>query len=349
VTPTGRLLEWYLANARRLPWRTEPRDPYAVLVSELMLQQTQVERVRSRFETFIERFPTLRALAAASEPEVLALWSGLGYYRRARLLHQLAREVVAGSGELPSSAEELRQLPGVGPYTAAAVASLAFGVAVPVVDGNVIRVAARVLGWDGDPRTAAARRVVADWVSELLAEGSPAAVNEAIMELGATVCLPSSPRCEVCPLEQDCRAREGGHPDRFPIPRRVRAPVHLRWVAACCVDSGGRWLLRQVKDGPILRGLWLPPIAELGEGELAAKRAQALVSELAPARVEELSELRHSITHRRIRVLPVLLAVDRTPADVEGRWIDPENHRLPTSSLFQKLFSVNDLRRRSGA
>lgn len=348
MTPTERLLAWYRANARRLPWRAEPRDPYAVLVSELMLQQTQVDRVRPRFENFIERFPTIQELAKAPESEVLALWSGLGYYRRARQLHRLAREVAAGSGELPSSPEALRSLPGVGPYTSAAVASLAFGAAEPVVDGNVIRVAARVLGWDGDPRTASGRRFVADWVSGLFAQAPPGAVNEALMELGATVCLPSSPRCERCPLGQDCRARKDGAPERFPAPRRVRAPIHLKWVAACCVDSEGRWLLRQLKDGPILRGLWLPPIAELGDGEIAADRAGALVPELVPAGVRELGELRHSITHRRIRVLPVLLTVDGVPAKLEGRWIDPHNHRLPTSSLFWKLISVNELQRSSG-
>ena len=151
------LLAWFEANARVLPWRGSPRDPYLVLVSEIMLQQTQVDRVIPRFVEFADRFPNFNRLAAASEEEVLTLWSGLGYYRRARMLHRLAREVLSRGGKLPSTAAELETLPGVGPYTAAAVASLAFGEGVPVLDGNVMRVGARVLAMTDDPRSAAGR------------------------------------------------------------------------------------------------------------------------------------------------------------------------------------------------
>ncbi len=342
--PTAeRLLAWFRANARDLPWRWEPRDPYRVLVSELMLQQTQVDRVVPRFARFLERFPDLDALAEASEEEVLAAWSGLGYYRRARLLHRLARQVVAAGGELPAAPADLRRLPGVGPYTAAAVASLAFGAAEPAVDGNVIRVASRVLASTKDGRTAAGRREVERWVSSLYPDGAPGPINEALIELGATVCLAVAPRCSACPLAPECRASAEGRPEAYPAPRRRRGPVRLTWVAACCVDRTGRWLLRRVDEGPILRGLWLPPLAELVDGESPADRARTLVPLPLAAPPMQLEAVRHAITHRRIQVLPVLLRVAAGQGRVGGRWVDPDDLRLPTSSLLEKLLKKSAL------
>ena len=344
MTLAGRILAWYRDHARPLPWRSEPRDPYRVLVSELMLQQTQVDRVADRFEAFIAAFPDLTTLAAACEEEVLAAWSGLGYYRRARMLHRLAREVTAGSGTLPTSAAGLAKLPGVGPYTAAAVASLAFGEAVPVVDGNVLRVASRALAVAGDTRTAAGRASIVRWLRPLVEEGPPGLVNEALMELGATVCRPVAPSCERCPLATDCRARAAGRPERYPPPRPRRSELCVTWAAACCVDGRGRWLVRQVTEGPILRGLWLPPIVELEPGEHPEEAARRLVPEhlLAPPR--RLTAVRHSITHRRITVQPFRLALStRSAASVVGRWVDPASDSVPTSSLFYKLIHSNEL------
>jgi A/G-specific adenine glycosylase len=344
VTESERLLAWFRANARDLPWRATPRDPYLVLVSETMLQQTQVDRVVPRFDAFIEAFPTLEALAAASQDDVLEKWSGLGYYRRARMLHQLAREVVGGTGRLPASAAALGALPGVGPYTAAAVASLAFGEPVPVVDGNVIRVAARVLAMPGDPRAADGRREVVDWVASLMVDADPGAVNEALMELGATVCVPAAPACNECPLAPPCRARAEGRPERYPPPRKRRAPVDLRWVAACCVDGRGRWLVREVVDGPILRGLWLPPLADLPDSRSAVEQALELVPIALAETPQPLPVVRHSITHRRIRVYPVrMVATAAGRLETGGRWVDPVNGGFPTSSLFMKLIRINTL------
>jgi len=338
------LIDWFRRNARVLPWRDEPRDPYRVVVSELMLQQTQVDRVVPRFEELVRRFPGWRQLAAASEDEVLAAWSGLGYYRRARLLHRLARDVVDAGGELPSTAAELEALPGIGPYTAAAVASLVHGERVPVLDGNVIRVASRQLGFDRNPRTADGRRTLGGWVDGLLGEGSAGVVNEALMELGATLCGPGSPDCGRCPIADGCRARLLGRPEAFPPGRRRRSTVELSWVAACCVDASGRWLLCRVTEGPILRGLWLPPLDDLLDGQRAADRATELMPFSLSARPRVLAPVRHSITHRRIQVIPVRLDVAATDGvGVDGRWVDPVNHRLPTSSLLDKLFSANDL------
>ncbi len=341
------LLTWFETNARSLPWRSQPRDPYHVLVSEFMLQQTQVERVVDYFTAFISRFPDLARLAEASEEEVLATWSGLGYYRRARMLHILAREVIAGPGALPTTAEDLRRLPGIGPYTAAAVASLAFDEAVPVLDGNVMRAVARVLAMDADPRSADGRRSLESWVSGLMAGSRPGAVNEALMELGATVCTPTAPDCGRCPINGECLARAAGAQEAFPKPRRRRASVAVRWVAACCVSADGRWLLRRIDGGPILRGLWLPPLGELQGSDDPVRVAAGLVPCSDPTGGEAASPVRHAITHRRIEIVPVRFAAEIPGSVGEGwRWADPRNPEVPTSSLLAKLVeSCDDLTR----
>jgi len=332
------LLTWYLANARDLPWRRAPRDPYHVLVSEFMLQQTQVDRVVPRFVEFVDRFPNLDRLAAASEEEVLTAWSGLGYYRRARMLHRLAREVLSRGGGLPSSATELETLPGVGPYTAAAVASLAFGDAVPVLDGNVMRVGARVLTMADNPRSVVGRRRLLSWIYGLMDGNPPGQVNEALMELGAVVCTPSEPACGSCPFLGTCGARAEGRPEAYPQPRRRRATVALRWVAACALDPERRWLLRRVDDGPILRGLWLPPIAEITMGVDPVAAAMRLLPDRAFLKAEIGPPVRHNITHRKIDVVPVRVEIDHVqPPSDDWRWLDPDDPGVPTSSLLAKL------------
>jgi len=344
VNDADRLIDWFRRNRRDLPWRDEPRQAYRVLVSELMLQQTQVDRVVPRFDDFVRRFPNWHRLAKASEDEVLAAWSGLGYYRRARLLHRLAREVVDRGGELPETAAELEMLPGIGPYTAAAVASLVHGERVPVLDGNVARVAARQLTFGGDPRSAAGRSTLMGWVCGLHEGRSAGEVNEALMELGATLCRPTAPECDACPISGGCNARRLGRAEEFPIPRARRPTVDLGWVAACCIDETGRWLLRRVSQGPILRGLWLPPIAHLANPDRAIETALDMVPLRPSAAPRRLQAVRHSITHRRISVTPVRIDVVRTDAaGIDGRWADPAEADLPTSSLLQKLFSVKDL------
>jgi len=204
------LLDWYAQNRRDLPWR-QSLDPYAIWVSEIMLQQTRVAVVVERYKAFLTRFPTLVSLALADEQEVLALWSGLGYYRRARMLHKAARFVAdRHRGNLPVSAEELRALPGIGAYTAAAIASIAHGEPVAVVDGNVERVLCRLAGWEEGSRSgggAVLRRKVETLAGELLYAAQPGEFNQALMELGATVCLPRNPQCLVCPWADGCATR----------------------------------------------------------------------------------------------------------------------------------------------
>ena len=338
---SGKLLDWYRKHARILPWRREPRNPYHVVVSEFMLQQTQVDRVVPRFASFVERFPSFEALARASEEQVLAEWSGLGYYRRARMLHRVARQVAEKREGLPRSAAELANLPGIGPYTAAAVASLAFGEAEAVLDGNVIRVGARVLALEPDPRSAEGRSRLRIWVGELMAGEDPGQINEALMELGATVCTPSGPGCGHCPLGPDCDARKLGRQAEFPQPRRRRPTESLHWVAACIVASDGSWLVREIGEGPVLRGLWLPPLAALDEGAEPSEIASGLVpfEVTSPARTG--TEIRHNITHRKIDVTPVRFDIEKVEPHADAwRWVDPVDPGVPTSSLFTKLVAA---------
>ena len=243
-----RLLDWYVRCRRNLPWR-QSADSYAIWVSEIMLQQTRVTVVVERYQLFMKRFPTLVSLALADEQKVLALWSGLGYYRRARLLHKTAQFVAANfGGNLPERAEQLRILPGIGAYTAAAIASIAHGERVAVVDGNVERVLCRVAGWDSGSRKgggATLRRKIENLAGRLLDPAQPGDFNQAIMELGATVCSPRNPQCLVCPLAEDCKT-QGEH--KTP----QRAPMISRSVAyALCVRTGQA---REDRRGASTRG-----------------------------------------------------------------------------------------------
>ena len=217
------LLEWYARNRRDLPWRRS-RDPYAIWVSEIMLQQTRVAVVIERYQAFMARFPSLVSLALAPEQEVLALWSGLGYYGRARNLHKAAQFVAnRHRGTLPATAEELRTLPGIGAYTAAAIASIAHGERVAVVDGNVVRVLCRMAGWKAGNGGAALKRKIEELAAQLVDPKYPGDFNQALMELGATVCQPRNPQCLVCPFSADCMTR--GEHETSPRPRMLSKEV----------------------------------------------------------------------------------------------------------------------------
>ena len=227
-----KLLDWYTINRRDLPWRRNPA-PYAVWVSEIMLQQTRVAVVVERFQSFLRRFPTVVALALAPEQDVLAEWSGLGYYRRARMLHKAAQFLAANNeGNLPTRAAELRTLPGIGPYTAAAIASIAHHEAVAVVDGNVERVLCRLEGWEhGRPGgTAGLARKIESHAQALVDPVRPGDFNQAVMELGATVCTPRNPQCVVCPLVADCKTK--GEHKTAPRPQMLRPRGGLRSLPA---------------------------------------------------------------------------------------------------------------------
>jgi A/G-specific adenine glycosylase len=295
------LLAWYDRARRDLPWRRAP-SPYKTLVSELMLQQTVVATVEPYFDRFIERFPDFAALAAASEDDVTAAWSGLGYYRRARNLHAAARVVVADhGGRLPRDEEALRALPGVGPYTAAAIAAIAFGARTFALDGNGARVAARL--WavrDSIDRPATREALRALGHAEVPA-ARPGDFNQAVMELGATVCGPRAPACDACPLAPKCRAHAEGLTTRLPTrsPRRGKALVR---VACCaCVDAAGRVLLVRRPAG-LLAGTWALPTVELEGDDDAPDAARGVVRALGvtAGRLVALGAVRHIFTHRDV-------------------------------------------------
>ncbi len=343
------LLAWYGRSRRDLPWRRDP-TPYRVWVSEVMLQQTRVEVVVPRYLRFLERFPDIRSLARAGEEEVLAEWSGLGYYRRARSLHAAARSIVERhGGEVPGDLGALRKLPGFGPYTAGAVLSIAFNLPEPIVDGNVVRVLTRLRRIGGDPERSPVRRKVWDLARSLLPRGKASDWNQALMELGALVCLPSSPRCGECPLESLCRARSAGDVERFPATGRPR-PTEEVFLWSAVVESRGRHLLeRRGREGPgYLRGLWGFPTIEARSGEGPAALAKHLEEGLgAAARPKgSLGKFSHSITYRRITLEALRFEVRRArlrrgPGAGGSRlaWHSLERlgKDLPSSSLALKV------------
>jgi A/G-specific adenine glycosylase len=265
------LLIWYERNRRDLPWRNSG-DPYAIWISEVMLQQTRVAVVIDRFQAFLQRFPSIAVLAQAAEQDVLALWSGLGYYRRARMLHKAAQFVAEHhEGKLPDSAEQLRLLPGIGAYTAAAIASIAYGEPVAVVDGNVERVLCRMAGWEAGSRAGGAvlKRKIGHMAAELVDPERPGDFNQALMELGATLCLPRNPHCLVCPLCSDCKTRgEHKRPPRASMLSREIAhalAVRSSREAGKARVHGGREVLLEQRPASVsvMPGMWeLPKLLE---------------------------------------------------------------------------------------
>ena len=313
------LLAWFDAHARDLPWR-RTADPYAIWVSEIMLQQTRVNAVLDHYARFMARFPTVQALAAAEEPEVLAIWSGLGYYRRARMLHKAA-QVVANelAGAMPETAEALRNLPGIGEYTSAAIASIAFGEPVAVVDGNVERAVLRLTAME----PAANGKRVRETAQTLLDRDRPGDPNQAMMELGATLCLPRNPLCLECPVQALCRTR-GEHPT---IPRKKQhsKPIHFAFVERKKRKNSTEILLEQrPHDASLMAGMWELPHLETTE----ADASRLLLS------------LRHAITTTNYQVSILSFAPEeeqQLPRHKTRRWIKAEVlPTLPLTGLARK-------------
>jgi A/G-specific adenine glycosylase len=316
-----------------------------VLVSEVMLQQTRVEAVAPRFDAFLRRWPTPAAMAAAREEEVVAAWSGLGYYRRARSLHAAARALVERhGGRFPADAAALRALPGVGDYTAGAVGSLALGLPLPLVDGNVARVLARLFAVRGDPRRGGAARRLRDLAAALVPREGAGPWNEGLMELGALVCVPATPRCPLCPLREECAARARGLEGRIPeIPARKPAR-DLRLAAALVRDGAGRTLLLRRPDGGLLGGTWELPCAEVREGgDPVASLGDALRERLGGRwTVGALrARVRHSILDRRITLEAYeARRAGRLPRPADSLFAAPEDlAALPLSSLVTKTLA----------
>jgi A/G-specific adenine glycosylase len=340
-----RLLAWFDRSKRDLPWR-QTKDPYGIWVSEVMLQQTQVDRVVRYWTRFLERFPTVQALAAAELHEVLGLWTGLGYYSRARNLHAAAKEIVEKhGGQLPDGVEPLLTLPGFGRYTAGAVASIAFDLEAPLVDGNVARVFSRLLEIDGAPGEKA--REAALWAAaEALVVGErPGDWNQALMELGATVCVPQNPLCLVCPVRASCRALASGRVAELPPPKKPPKRKRLE-LAVAIARQGDQVLLARREEKGLFGGLWEMPAIELEAGARGDARLQVLLGKKATIG-PELSVLERTLTHRDLvlRLHPVQLPkkLARPPKGyLEWRWIAPgELGALGMSTAMQGALELS--------
>ncbi len=323
------LLAWYRAHPRPMPWRGHP-DPYAVWVSEIMLQQTQVETVRPYFTRFLEAFPDIAALAAAEDGPLLKAWEGLGYYTRARNLRKAAQRVMAEhGGTLPQEPAALRALPGIGDYTAAAIASLAFGAPTPVVDGNVARVFARRNLLGDDFRKPAPRRALAAWLTpHIEASGAPADFNQAMMDLGARVCTPRNPACLVCPLRPQCQAHATGRQGDFPHTPPARALPERRATVLLLRDCHGRLLLARHPGERLLAGLWELPTRESVPFPLPRTR-------LAGTHRQTFSHFRQTLTVRQA-TLPLDGAAAALPPDLV--WCD-DPASLPLTTATRKILA----------
>ena len=297
-----RLLAWYRQHKRDLPWRGG--TPYAVWVSEIMLQQTQVATVIPFFERFMARFPTVEALAAAPIEEVLKQWAGLGYYARARNRHRAAQIVVEQyGGRIPDTPEEIEQLPGIGRYTAGAILSIAYNIPRPLVDANVVRALSRVFGLRGDPKSSANAAALWSLAEQLVPPDAPGDFNQALMELGALICEPAEPKCEGCPLLADCVAGNSPDPSALPEIPPGRATISVTHSAALIRDESGRVLITQRPLHGLWGGLWEFPRVVCASGESPQEGAARAAREGAGVEVSvgpRIGKVKHGVTHHRI-------------------------------------------------
>ena len=302
-TFAARLLAWYARHKRDLPWRRDTHDPYRVWISETLLQQTQVVTVIPYYERFLARFPNVRALASARLDDVLKAWEGAGYYARARNLHRAAKEIVTRfGGKIPSNVEELLALPGIGRYTAGAIASIAFQRDAPVLDGNVTRVLCRYFKMENDPKSAETQKELWELARLLLPRGRAGDFNQALMELGATVCVPRDPQCSVCPLKRSCLARQLKLQDKLPTKRAKRKLPHHE-IAVGIIWKRGRILIARRPAEKLLGGLWEFPGGHREKNETLEKCVAREVCEelgIKIAVVEKFAKIDHAYSHFKI-------------------------------------------------
>ena len=325
---TQGILNWYSQNARDLPWRNT-RDPYKIWLSEIILQQTRVAQGLPYYQKFVEHFSTVQELASAKQEEVLLLWQGLGYYSRARNLHACAQKVVKDfDGNFPSSYKELLSLPGIGPYTAAAIASFAFDLPYPAVDGNLIRVFSRLFGIYHVPNSPASQKEVNLLANELMTGSSPSTFNQAMMEMGAMMCTPKVPQCESCPVREHCYAYANKVVNQLPVPK-AKIKVRDRYFYYVIVYSQGLYAIEQRKGKDIWENLFQFPLIEaphvLEEGEVKKevnKRfPKSLVQKISPER-------KHILSHQRLHARFVEVELkNKADASESYLWVQKEDFK----------------------
>ncbi len=334
----GPLLQWYETNARTLPWRQDP-TPYHVWISEIMLQQTRVEAVKEYYRRFLDRLPTVEALAQADEDQLMKLWQGLGYYNRARNLQKAARMIQEEyQGHFPREYEELLKLPGIGEYTAGAIASMAFGKPVPAVDGNVYRIYTRLKADASDITRGPVRQRIRQEIQEIVPEKEAGAFNQAWMDLGALVCLPNgAPHCSSCPLASCCRAACQGNPQAYPVkPAKKERRQEERTVLL--LEYQGKYLLQKRPDQGLLAGLWEFPSQE---GRLGLGQLQDMLSEwdAQEDEIELLGKGKHVFSHVEWHMLGYLIHLRKLPDALrEETWSTPEE--------MQEIYSIPSAFRR---
>ena len=316
----AQLLEWYRREARSLPWREAP-SPYRTWLSEIMLQQTRVATVVPYFEAFLARWPTVEDLARAPQEDVLGAWSGLGYYSRARNLHRAA-QAVADRGGFPTTPKELESLPGVGRYTAGAIASIAMGQDAPLVDGNVERVLSRLFRLEDDPRSPGGVRALWLLAEKLLVRGSAGDWNQALMELGALICLPGTPECASCPVTSHCRSHGTDFARSLPNKARRKKPKKIHGACVVITREDGAVLLQRRPDTGLLGAMWGPPGPSMTEGpkDVAALSSWA-EGQKGDLRIQgRVGEVRHVFTHRDLTMGIWRGAWDRAPVGENLAW-----------------------------
>ena len=339
---SSRLLAWYGREGRDLPWR-HTRDPYRIWLSEIMLQQTTVAAVIPYYKKFLEHLPTVDALASASLDDVITLWAGLGYYSRARNLHQAARQVVSErGGTFPDNLESLTALPGVGRSTAGAILAIAFDKPAPILDGNVRRVLVRLFAWMEDPRSSHADKQLWSWAEALTPEEKSHHYTQAIMDLGATICTPREAKCGNCPLQEICQARKQGLTMVLPVSRKKRK-LPVRQQVALVVRSAEGVLLRQRPPEGFLGGLWEFPTADLPQGLDPEQAAARLCSELfLHGALEKVRDVRHAYSHFKLELTVFEVAAEPLGVITEEsayRWFcELELEHLPLHGAHRKAY-----------
>jgi A/G-specific adenine glycosylase len=350
----GALLDWFAESAQDLPWR-RTKDPYAIWISEIMLQQTRVPTVVPYYQRFLTRFPTVKQLARARVDTVIKLWEGLGYYSRARNLHQAAKEIVARfGGRLPQSREELLALPGIGRYTAGAVASIAFGRREPLVDGNVTRVLCRIFRLKSNPKESAVQNKIWAIAEKLVPEGHAGQFNQALMELGREVCLPRHPRCGDCPANRLCEARRYGEQDALPT-RVSKRQLPFHTVTVGVIYRSGRILIDQRKPEGLLGGLWEFPGGKKRRGESLETALRREVREELAVTIRvgrPLAVVDHTYSHFRVRIHAFECTyVSGTPhcvACADFKWVRPRDlGRYAFPAANKKIIEILRSRKRA--
>ncbi|MDR0297444.1 MAG: A/G-specific adenine glycosylase [Streptococcaceae bacterium] len=342
------LLAWYDGHKKPLPWRAEnfQQNPYAIWVSEVMSQQTQTGTVIPYWERWLVAFPTIEELALADESQVLKLWEGLGYYSRARNLQAGARAILADfEGQFPSGLTEIQKIPGIGPYTAAAIGSIAFGLAAPAVDGNLFRVGARLFALSDDISKAKTRAVFEAKFSEIISRTRPGDFNQALMDVGSQICTPKNPSCASCPLAKFCLANEEGTQEQFPVKSAKIKQKQLFYQAFILRDAQNAFLLEKRPSDGLLADMWTFPMTEVASADSPTKIPETLKEALV--RADEIGDITHVFSHLKwhVKVFVCQLTNEPKVADSSGlynqQWfLEAEFSKIALPKPQQKMFDI---------